>query len=143
VKSEERDGIVFDTNVHVSAVLKPGSTAARAVAIGIEFYVPLLSAETATELADVFSREKFDRHITQAQRERYLRDFLPSCRFLTVTSRVSACRDPRDDKFLALAQAGRASAIVTGDDDLLAMRAWEGIPVLSPAEFLRFGPDPE
>lgn len=46
------------------------------------------------------------------------------------------CRDPADDKFLACARAGSALAIVSGDDDLRSLREWEGVPVLSPREFV-------
>jgi len=33
------------------------------------------------------------------------------------------CRDARDQVFIVLAQVGRADALVTGDQDILAMRA--------------------
>ena len=33
--------------------------------------------------------------------------------------------------------AGQADAIVSGDNDLLTMNLFEGIPMLSPAAFLR------
>lgn len=47
-----------------------------------------------------------------------------------------ACRDPKDDQFLALAVAANASAIVSGDDDLLVLHPLQGIDILKPAEFL-------
>lgn len=34
---------------------------------------------------------------------------------------ITACRDPKDNKFLEVAVAGNADAIVSGDDDLLAL----------------------
>jgi putative PIN family toxin of toxin-antitoxin system len=40
-------------------------------------------------------------------------------------------RDPDDDNVLACALAGQATAIATGDDDLLAIGAWKGIAILS------------
>jgi predicted nucleic acid-binding protein len=49
---------------------------------------------------------------------------------------VVACRDPKDDKFLAAALAGPAGCIVSGDEDLLVLSPFEGIPVLRPAEFV-------
>ncbi len=48
----------------------------------------------------------------------------------------TACRDPKDDKFLEAAVAGEADCIVSGDDDLLTLSPFEGIPILRPAEFL-------
>ncbi len=46
------------------------------------------------------------------------------------------CRDPDDDKVLETALMGDAECVVTGDNDLLAMSPFPGIPVLTPAEFL-------
>ena len=53
-----------------------------------------------------------------------------------ILRRVAACRDPRDDKFLDVALAGEAAAIISGDKDLLVLTPWHGIPILTPAEFL-------
>ena len=49
---------------------------------------------------------------------------------------MTACRDPKDDKFLEAALAVRADCIVSGDADLLDMTSFEEIPILRPAEFL-------
>jgi putative PIN family toxin of toxin-antitoxin system len=45
-------------------------------------------------------------------------------------------RDPRDLHVLRCAVAAGAMAIVTGDNDLLAMREFAGIPILTPRLFL-------
>jgi uncharacterized protein len=53
------------------------------------------------------------------------------------TETVRECRDPKDDKYLALAAAGQADVIVSSDiRHLLSMHPWRGIPILSPADFL-------
>ena len=44
------------------------------------------------------------------------------------------CRDPDDDEILAIAIAGNADAVVTGDSDLLAIRTYEGIRIVTVAE---------
>jgi uncharacterized protein len=46
-----------------------------------------------------------------------------------------ACRDPDDIKVLSLALASKANYIVTGDKDLLVLKKFEGIPILSPRSF--------
>jgi uncharacterized protein len=45
------------------------------------------------------------------------------------------CRDPDDDVVLATALAGRVEYLVTGDDDLLALKSYHGIKIRSPREF--------
>jgi hypothetical protein len=38
---------------------------------------------------------------------------------------------------LGCAQAGHAGAVITGDDDLLSLRSFQGIEIISAAEFQR------
>jgi len=47
-----------------------------------------------------------------------------------------ACRDPDDDMVLATALAANANAIVTGDQDLLVLGRFKGIPILTPRDCL-------
>ena len=44
------------------------------------------------------------------------------------------CRDPDDDAVLALAIAAKVELIVSGDNDLLSLGSFQGIPILAPAE---------
>ena len=46
------------------------------------------------------------------------------------------CRDEDDDVVLATALAGKADVIVTGDDDLLVLKRFRGIRIVSPRQFL-------
>ena len=45
--------------------------------------------------------------------------------------------DPDDDHVLACAVAAKADLIVSGDSDLLDLKAYQGIPIETPAEALR------
>jgi putative PIN family toxin of toxin-antitoxin system len=44
------------------------------------------------------------------------------------------CRDPDDDNVLATAVSGKCDCIITGDKDLLVLKAHEGINILSPRD---------
>jgi len=46
------------------------------------------------------------------------------------------CRDPDDDKLLEIVIAGSADCLVTGDQDLLVLHPFQGIPILNPVGFL-------
>ena len=50
---------------------------------------------------------------------------------------ITICRDAKDDKFLELALNGRADIIVSGDQDLLTLNPFQGIPIVQPATFIR------
>lgn len=45
-------------------------------------------------------------------------------------------RDPDDDAVLACALAAKADLIVSGDQDLLVLQAFEGIPIVTAAQAL-------
>lgn len=47
------------------------------------------------------------------------------------------CRNPDDDAVLALAIASLADLLISGDDDLLSLGSFEGIPILTPAQALQ------
>jgi putative PIN family toxin of toxin-antitoxin system len=53
-----------------------------------------------------------------------------------VTTKVSVCRDPKDGKLLELAIDGRADLIITGDKDLLVLNPFEGVPIVTPMDYL-------
>jgi putative PIN family toxin of toxin-antitoxin system len=69
-------------------------------------------------------------------RVRFLLDFERSTRFIDPIDPVTACRDPKDDKFLSLGCAGHADAIVTGDNDLLTLNPFRGVAILTPQGFV-------
>jgi putative PIN family toxin of toxin-antitoxin system len=50
--------------------------------------------------------------------------------------RINVCRDPDDNMFIEAALAGDASVVVTGDDDLLALRKFESVQFVTPKIFL-------
>ena len=49
---------------------------------------------------------------------------------------TGACRDPKDDKFLACAVEGNAHYLVSSDKDLLDMKFHRGVAIVNPGQFL-------
>lgn len=59
------------------------------------------------------------------------------------TERVRDCRDPTDGKYLELALAAGAEAIVSSDGDLLALDPWRGVRIVTAAAYVvRLGGEP-
>lgn len=67
----------------------------------------------------------------------WLTELLAAAELVTITEPITACRDPKDDKFLELAVNGHADLIVSGDADLLALNPFRGIPIVTPAAFVQ------
>jgi len=132
----DRPRYVFDAITVVSALLFEQSVPGRALSTALDRGVILISQDVLDELSDVLGRPKFDKYLTRDEREQFLRHLIRESIPVEVSADVRACRDPKDDKYLALAVAGRAACLVSGDRDLLVLPPFRGIPILSPADFL-------
>ena len=63
-------------------------------------------------------------------------ELLPYAEVVDVTVDASGvCRDPQDDKFLALAASGKAAFIITGDQDLLVLQSFRKIRIVTVRAF--------
>ncbi len=129
--------IVVDTNVLISAALKPRRTPRAVVdAIRPTSGVLLFSNETFQELHSRLLRPKFGRNVSQRVRLTYLVQLMGVSERTSITGAKLGCPDRDDDKFLETALAGEADCLITGDRDLLDMTPFRGIPILTPAAFL-------
>ncbi|HEV3415374.1 MAG TPA: putative toxin-antitoxin system toxin component, PIN family [Pirellulales bacterium] len=126
---------VFDTSSTVSALLFEHSVPGKAYYTALDRGRLLISAATFSELADILGREKFDRYVSRSDREQFLVRLLREALLIDVSEVIQVCRDPTDDKFLELATCGGSSCIVTSDQDLLVLKSFRNIPLLTPAEF--------
>ena len=127
---------VLDTNVLVSALLSPGSKSRMAVDRAHREGAILLSLGTLTELFEVLSRKQFRGYIDEEDMRRFLAVLTREAQWIDVDVQITACRDPKDDKFLSLAVSGQATHIVTGDADLLALHPFQEVRIVTPGTFL-------
>lgn len=127
---------VIDTNILISRLLAPRCIAAQAVDKALQSGTLLASEATMTEIASVLGRSKFDPYVSLSDRQRFIALLGGVTRIVAVSHQVQACRDPKDDKFLDVALAGKADAIITGDADLLALDPFHGVTIISPARFI-------
>lgn len=134
--------VVLDTSMLVGAVLLPRSVPRQAFMQALASATLCASPATLAELEQVLSRKKFDRYLDRDSRLEFFQRYRNQVLLFPVTEAEEAalpqvCRDQRDIKFLALAAHCSADVLVSSDDDLLALNPWQGIPILSPAQFLR------
>ena len=128
---------VIDTNVLLSALLWRGPPHALLEQARNGMVTLISSPALLAELAEVIARAKFNVIFARSNTSRA--QTLAQVRQLAEVIDPPAlakpvCRDPDDDAVLALAIAAEADLIVSGDDDLLSLIHFEGIPILTPVQ---------
>ena len=78
----------------------------------------------------------FNKYISPEERRAFFNLLSRVAIRVEVLSPISACRDPKDDKFLSVAVSGNADGIITGDKDLLDLNPFLGIPIWTPKQFI-------
>ena len=86
--------------------------------------------------------EEYDDVVTEIIRRGYVhfnaegfRRFVETLDLVSPTTRVEVCRDPDDDKFIECAVDARALYIVSGDKDLLDLKSFGGVEIVTATEF--------
>jgi putative PIN family toxin of toxin-antitoxin system len=127
--------VVFDTNIYISALLTPGGKAEEAYLRAIEGEIQLFtSVPILTEMA-LKLRNKFqwdDEKIKAAVR--HISDVAIVCK---PAKSITVLADAPDNRILECARDVGADFIVTGDKHLLKLGAFEGIAIVTLAEFLK------
>jgi putative PIN family toxin of toxin-antitoxin system len=129
--------LVIDTNILLSALLNeeslPGLALKKARTIG----TLLISSEIASEYFNVFSRPKFEKYVSLETRLAFIENIISNSFPIEIKEKIIVCRDPKDNRFLELAVTAGASCIISGDQDLIILNPFQGIPIISCADFLQ------
>jgi len=140
--------VVFDTSTLIGAMLQVDSVPHRALGYALASCEVCASPATLGELEQVLRRRKFDRYQRAEIREAFFSLLRAHVRLFDVAQSdeaavTPACRDPKDNKFLALARVCGAEVLVSSDADLVAMHPWHDVDILPPAVFLEQSAAPE
>lgn len=132
--------VVLDTNVVVSAILFGGLPRRILEYQQAERCYLLTSEVLFEELRRVFSYSKFGRKLIRIRRTAdelvsYYKGFVEVVDVSDIEV-PDVARDPADNHVLACALAGQAFLIVSGDSDLLSLGEYEGVHILSVADFI-------
>lgn len=124
--------VVLDTNVIVAAFAARG-LCAEVFEVCITGHNLVVSEFILDEiLISLLKKVKLPKHFIREVIE-YLRDAAEIVEPDPIDSAV--CRDKNDLPVIGTATKGNASCIVTGDKDLLSLKNYSGIDIISPQEF--------
>ncbi|MEH1874393.1 putative toxin-antitoxin system toxin component, PIN family [Nostoc sp.] len=130
--------IVIDTNVLLSAALSPNGTARKALDKVYKEFKIAQSDETYQELNTRIYKRKFDKYISNEDRQYFLDVVKKYSQFIEIKSQINTCRDADDNKFLELAKDANAAFLITGDQDLLSLKTLAEYQnqIITPRDFL-------
>lgn len=124
--------IVLDTNVIIAAFAARG-LCAEVFEICLSDHAVVISEHILSE-----TREKLVKKIHLPEKTAqnvidYLRDTVEVVEPEPVDK--SVCRDKDDTRIIGAALKGKARFILTGDDDLLVLKSYKGVKIITPREF--------
>ena len=130
--------LVVDTNVLVSALLSGGSLPAHLITLWRQGrFVLLTAAEQLDEFRRVTRYPRLRERLAPQLAGRLVNDLRAIAVVVPRLPQVSVSADPDDDFLLAIAMAGTADFLVTGDKNgLLVLRRHAGITIVTVREYL-------
>jgi uncharacterized protein len=126
--------LVIDTNVVVSAALKPQSLQRTTLLLALTKPARLyLSELILEEYADVLARPELG--IRKGARVQLLQLIRNRCHIVKPSHRIEAANDPDDNMFLECADAGRADYLITGNQRHFP-KFWKKTKIITAREFI-------
>ena len=132
--------LVLDANVFLSAYINPEGAPGQIIQSFLRdgSFELVLSEAIIVEVLEALAYPK----VLKAARSKiepalWFEDLVVLSQLVGVDFEVPRLRaDPDDDQYIACAIAGRATFLVTGDPDLLTVRQYEGVRIVTPRSFL-------
>jgi putative PIN family toxin of toxin-antitoxin system len=127
--------IVLDTNIFISAIIKSGKPR-KILKKGIGGnYSLVISGEILQEIIGVLRRPKFN--MAEADVRKIMFGIIESSETISIRSKFKVVKnDPDDDIVVNTAYDGNADYIVSGDSDLLKLKNFKGIRIVTVDEIL-------
>jgi len=133
--------IIFDTNIYFSAIGWDGKMLDLVIYCFKNDDISIFSSqEISEEIHEKLKSQKFQKLVKDKVGGSFIIEVLDlivqNSQIVTVSTKLNICRDPKDNKFLELAQTVSADYLITGDKDLLDLRQFEATKILKPSEFI-------
>jgi len=131
--SKEPTKVTIDTNVIISALIFGGNSKIIVEKLLKREFVAFTSIQLVSELVEtllikfIFTKEMILKL-----------DALIVSNFVVVypTKRINVARDIDDNRVLEVAVTSNSKYIITGDKDLLVIKRYKNIDIISPKEFI-------
>ena len=126
--------IVIDTNNLISALGWGGNSRDLIRKVIDKEYEFIISIDILEELKRVLDYPKFK--FSEEQKRKFLEIIFKISTVMDTKLKLDVCDDEKDNIFLECAIEGKADYIISGDDDLLRLKKFRNVKIVSVKEFL-------
>jgi uncharacterized protein len=127
--------VIIDTNLWISFLIGKQLASLKTLLVE-EIIKPIFSQQLLEEITLVTQRPKLKKYFAPEK----VADLMVFLRevglFVEIESNVLICRDSKDNYLLSLAKDSQADYLITGDQDLLILKDFEGTTILSYQDFI-------
>ena len=130
--------IIIDTNLFFSAYAFD-KTILKLIDSCFEKFQIFTSLEIIAEIKEILLRDTTRNKIKNYLEEEvfnFIEKIVDESNIEIPSSKLTTCRDPKDNKFLELALEVNADYIISGDKDLLELKEYQGTKIIKPSEFI-------
>jgi len=132
------DRIIVDTNLWISFLISKNYVKLdEKIRKGIVKIV--FSTASLNEFLEVTSRPKFRKYFSKTEIDSLLEYFNVYGELIDVRSKISVCRDAKDNFLLSLSADSKANYLITGDNDLLVLKQFGVTKIISMSNYFKEG----
>lgn len=126
--------VVFDTNVLIAAFVSEG-ICSKLLLRARKKQFKLITCPFIMEEFERVLHKKFSATQEEVRAATMLLSEAAEAIAQPLPKVTGVCRDAEDDNILACSVAAEADYLVTGDSDLLGLKRFKGIPIITPRAF--------
>lgn len=128
--------IVIDTGVWISFLIgKALKSLNHYLNLKKQSITILFSDELFEEIIDVLHRPKIKKYLTDEQVADIIGLIHHKAHWVKIVEKTDICRDKKDNFLLDLAGNGKADYLITGDQDLLILKDFQGTKIVNFKDF--------
>lgn len=134
--AKKPDRIIIDTNLWISFLITKDFKKLDEKILTGKVRI-LFSLELIEEFLTVVERPRLKKYFNLKDVAQLIELFDSYGEIIEVKSKINHCRDIKDNFILALAKDSNASHLITGDQDLLVLKEFEGTYIITITEYLK------
>lgn len=137
--------VIIDTNIFISALIGKTKSNPRVIIDAFKKgeFTLIISPTLLRELEEVVKEPGVSKVVNPSDAFNLITLIEIKAKIVTPTQKIKLCRDPKDNIVLETAFAchPKPAYILSGDKDLLVLKKFLNIPIITPVKFLKLLPE--